>query len=69
MLQKLFVNTVSASLIRSPDFKQADDPVRIEIVNIANKLSSYDPEFILKVWHTISLLIDNSAFEWAYGHL
>ena len=40
---------MSGSLIRAPDFKEADDPFRLELIRVADVVANYDAEFILKV--------------------
>ena len=51
LLQKTLINAVSASLIRAPDFRQKADPVRRDLAQMADSVSLYDPEFVLKVSH------------------
>ena len=43
------INAVSASLIRAPNFKNKDDVVRRQLLHLADRVSDYDSEFILKV--------------------
>ncbi|XP_006817274.2 telomerase protein component 1-like [Saccoglossus kowalevskii] len=44
-----FVNAVSASLLSSPDFHDRHDNTRLHLMELADKVIMYDPEFILKV--------------------
>lgn len=45
----MLINAVSASLIRAPDFKECHNPVRVDLIRIADRVATYDPEFVLKV--------------------
>lgn len=47
--QRTLINAVSASLIRAPNFKQRQDPVRQDLTSMAELLAFYDGEFVLKV--------------------
>ncbi|CAM1331705.1 Uncharacterised protein g10655 [Pycnogonum litorale] len=48
--QKLMlINTVSVSLMKSPDFRSKSDEVRQIICNRASTVAEFDPEFILKL--------------------
>ena len=51
VLQRAFVNAVSGSLLRAPDFKNKTDPTRMGMVTMATTVSNYEPEFVLKVMH------------------
>ena len=48
-LQRQLINAVSGSLIRAPDFKEADDPFRLDLIAAADIVAGCDAEFILKV--------------------
>ena len=43
------MNTVSGSLVASPNLKSPEDPVRILLLQLMSYLSEKEPEFILKV--------------------
>ena len=45
----MLINAVCASLIRAPDFKESHDPVRLDLIHVADRVITYDPEFVLKV--------------------
>ena len=49
--QVILINAVSASLIKAPDFKKRDDLVRQHLLHLADKVTTYDSEFVLKVAH------------------
>lgn len=49
LLQRGLINAVSGSLIRAPDFKDPSDALRVELIAVAELVSTYDAEFILKV--------------------
>ena len=49
ILQRAFVNSVSASLIAQPNYKNKDDPTRTALLELADAIVSVDAEFILKV--------------------
>ncbi|ELU05341.1 hypothetical protein CAPTEDRAFT_193037 [Capitella teleta] len=44
-----FINVISASLIRAPDFKNATDSARLDFISAADSVYDHDAEFILKV--------------------
>ncbi len=43
------MNSVSGSLIRTPDFKQKSNSTRNDLIGMADRVALYDAEFILKV--------------------
>jgi hypothetical protein len=49
MLQKLLINSVSASLLRAPDFHSPHDPLRLELMDMLDSVTEFDSEFVLKV--------------------
>ena len=53
-LQQSFIHAVSASLIRAPDFKDAKNPTRLDLIQMASVVAEYDAEFVLKVCDFIS---------------
>ena len=48
-LQRSFINAVSGSLIRAPDFKQPKDATRLDLIAMADRVAFYDAEFVMKV--------------------
>ena len=48
-LKTTLLNTVAASLLQSPDFRNPEDPSHKLLSSLGGKLSRYDPEFILKL--------------------
>ena len=47
--QQSFVNTISGSLIRAPDFKNVNDTLRLDLIRMAKEMTEFDAEFITKV--------------------
>jgi hypothetical protein len=50
-LQQGFINAISASLIRAPDFKDSTDAALTDFICMADAVCAYDAEFVLKVEH------------------
>ena len=48
-VKEALVRLVSASLLRQPDFKAADDPTRLALVSLCQQVARHDAEFILKL--------------------
>jgi hypothetical protein len=46
--QHQFLNAVSASLIGGPDFYNRRDPVRLVLLDMAERITKMDVEFVLK---------------------
>ena len=48
VLKQDFINLAACSLIHVPKLDQKDDSVRLKLVELADKIVEFDPEFILK---------------------
>ncbi len=48
-LKTSLVNSVATSLLSSPDFRDSHNETRCSLSKLGEKLSHYDPEFVLKV--------------------
>lgn len=48
-LKTTLINSVATSLLCSPDFHSSQDTTRRSLIRLGEKLSRYDPEFILKL--------------------
>ena len=48
-LKTTLINAVATSLLCSPDFKSSSDTTRRSLVKLGEQLSTFDPEFLLKV--------------------
>lgn len=48
-LKTTMINAVASSLLCSPDYRSSKDPSRRHLVKLGEQVSSYDPEFVLKL--------------------